>query len=132
MKPQPRTDRDTLRRRGDPDRGDRGEPPEGDGRGPLRAAWEGDGGGPATQVTQDDDRAAQDIRGRLPQPTSAGTMLRTAALTLRAAPRRAAARPPSAVACDLLPKTQTTLCSDGELATAELRLLRYKMLHVAA
>ncbi len=35
------------------------------------------------------------------------------------------------MACDLLAWTQSTLL-DGELATAEPRLLRYKLLHVAA
>ncbi len=35
------------------------------------------------------------------------------------------------IACDLLAWTQTTLL-DGDLATAEPRLLRYKLLHVAA
>lgn len=41
---------------------------------------EGDGGGPLTQAARDYDRAARETRGRLPQPTLAGTMLRTAAL----------------------------------------------------
>lgn len=43
---------------------------------------EGDSGGPLTQAARDYDRAAREARGRLPQPTLAGTMLRTAALQL--------------------------------------------------
>ncbi len=43
---------------------------------------EGDSGGPLKQAARDYDRAARETRGRLPQPTLAGTMLRTAALQL--------------------------------------------------
>ena len=43
---------------------------------------EGDVGGPLTQAARDYDRAAREVRGRLPEPTLAGTMLRTAALQL--------------------------------------------------
>jgi len=43
---------------------------------------EGDAGGPLTQAARDYDRAAREVRGRLPETTSAGTMLRTAALQL--------------------------------------------------
>ena len=43
---------------------------------------EGDAGGPLTQAARDYDRAAREAYGRLPQPTLAGTMLRTAALQM--------------------------------------------------
>ena len=43
---------------------------------------EGDDGGPLTQAARDYDRAAREARGRLLQPTLAGTLLRTAALQL--------------------------------------------------
>ena len=43
---------------------------------------EGDAGGPLTQAARDYDRAAREVRGRLPEATLAGTMLRTAALQL--------------------------------------------------
>ena len=43
---------------------------------------EGDIGGPLTQAARDYDRAAREVRGRLPEATLAGTMLRTAALQL--------------------------------------------------
>lgn len=43
---------------------------------------EGETGGPLTQAARDCDRAARDVRGRLPQPTLAGSMLRNAALQL--------------------------------------------------
>ena len=48
------------------------------------ASWltEGNSGGPLTQAARDYDRAAREARGRLPQPTLPGTMLRTAALRL--------------------------------------------------
>ena len=43
---------------------------------------EGDDGGPLTQAARDYDRAAREVRGRLPEATVAGTLLRTAALQL--------------------------------------------------
>ena len=43
---------------------------------------EGDRGGPLTQAARDYDRAAREVRGRMPQPTLTGTMLRTAALQM--------------------------------------------------
>ena len=43
---------------------------------------EGEIGGPLTQAARDYDRAAREVRGRLPAPTLAGSMLRTAALQL--------------------------------------------------
>ena len=43
---------------------------------------EGGAGGPLTQAARDYDRAAREVRGRLPASTFAGTMLRTAALQL--------------------------------------------------
>lgn len=43
---------------------------------------EGEAGGPLTQAARDYDRAAREVRGRLPATTLAGTMLRTAALQL--------------------------------------------------
>jgi hypothetical protein len=43
---------------------------------------EGDDGGPLTRAARDYDRAAREVRGRLPEPTVAGTLLRTAALQM--------------------------------------------------
>ncbi len=43
---------------------------------------EGDDGGPLTQAARDYDRAAREVRGRLPEATVAGTLLRTAALQM--------------------------------------------------
>jgi len=43
---------------------------------------EGDDGGPLTRAARDYDRAAREVRGRLPEPTAAGTLLRTAALQM--------------------------------------------------
>jgi hypothetical protein len=43
---------------------------------------EGDDGGPLTRAARDYDRAAREVRGRLPEPTVAGSLLRTAALQM--------------------------------------------------
>ena len=43
---------------------------------------EGDDGGPLTRASPDYDRAAREVRGRLPEPTVAGASLGTAALQL--------------------------------------------------
>lgn len=43
---------------------------------------EGEAGGPLTQAARDYDRASREVRGRLPEPTVAGAMLRTATLQL--------------------------------------------------
>lgn len=43
---------------------------------------EGGGGGPLRQAARDYDRAAGEARGRVLEPTLAGTVLRTAALQL--------------------------------------------------
>jgi hypothetical protein len=43
---------------------------------------EGHDGGPLTRAARDYDRAAGEVRGRLPEPTVAGTLLRTAALQM--------------------------------------------------
>lgn len=43
---------------------------------------EGEAGGPLTQAARDYDRASREIRGGVPAPTLAGTMLRSAALQL--------------------------------------------------
>jgi len=43
---------------------------------------EGVDGGPLTRAARDYDRAAREVRGRLPEPTIAGSLLRTAALQM--------------------------------------------------
>jgi hypothetical protein len=43
---------------------------------------EGDDGGPLTRAARDYDRAAREVRSRLPEPTVAGTLLRSAALQM--------------------------------------------------
>ena len=54
---------------------------------------EGDDGGPLTRAARDDARAAREVRGRLPEATVAGTLLRTAALQMARGTTLTAARP---------------------------------------